>query len=68
MKWFDVVYYHPPKETGVCMVRNAWGDLYLAKPQFNVEGEFKWICIHQADKQYCNITHFCIPDPVELVP
>ena len=64
MKWYSVKKYKPPAHCTRCLVRTEGGGLYIAE---NVEMECGYEWEGSTSEVYiAGVTHFCIPEPVEI--
>jgi len=72
MKWYSIKTHKPPMET-VCLIFTENNYYYIAK--LIDESNFsKWVVDNVCDEHgtyfetIYGVTHFCIPDPVEIEP
>jgi hypothetical protein len=64
MKWLSVKKYKPPFDTSVFIKdkNNSIGLAFLC-PEYGWRDTWTEVCLKYCD----NITHFCIPDPIEII-
>ena len=60
MKWYSVKKYKPSLNIGTYFVITKDGQLWTADWYHN-----RWKSDSE-DEEICGVTHFCIPDPVEV--
>lgn len=72
MKWYSIKKYKPPMET-ICLICSADSYLYVGK-LITAAHPCCWIIDSECDepasfieRRIANITHFCIPDPLEIM-
>ena len=77
MKWYSINKYRPPAE-GFCLVRTEWGTFYSAEyrngnEDSNANYSHGWMMATLCEEfgapvhiELFGITHFCIPEPVEI--
>jgi hypothetical protein len=67
VKWYSVKKYIPPVKEYIYFVRLSNGEIYTATIEsYEHDGRHSWIS--EDDKYFddYSITHFCIPDPIEI--
>lgn len=67
MKWYSIREYKPAVIGVFCFIRVRQGRIYVAKVESYSSNEFyQWV---SEDNKYFDtedVTHFCIPDPIEI--
>ena len=70
MKWYSIKKFNIHENAGICFIRNAFNQLFVSIPRYEKDGEeISWRIIDEDNIDrgfYCSITHFCIPDPIEI--
>ncbi|CAK0742108.1 hypothetical protein CCP3SC1AL1_1170010 [Gammaproteobacteria bacterium] len=64
MKWYSVRTHKPSVTCSDCMVRTRGGGIKLATNIEMPDGSYQWECFD--GDQINDVTHFCIPEPVEI--
>lgn len=64
MRWYSIDCFSPSGAVTDCFVRTRGGGLHIANNETMEDGGFRFIC-NRTDQTLENVTHFCIPDPVE---
>ena len=65
MRWYSVKKYSPAGAVTDCMVRTKGGGLWMACNETYDKDTFKFVC-NRTDEYIEDVTHFCIPEPVEI--
>lgn len=69
MKWYSVKKYRPPLQT-ICLLRASDNDLFLGYLRGLIlpNNEITWVDYFDEDRIHNveDVTHFCIPDAVEI--
>lgn len=64
MKWYSVKKYRPSIRCAEYIVLTRDGIIYIAENVHMRDGRIEWEREH--DDNLLDVTHFCIPDPVEI--
>lgn len=65
MKWYSVKKYVPPNPSGECLIAECDQVLAIARYVY-VESRLNWEWVDQKGIPYGDVSHFCIPDPIEI--
>lgn len=77
MKWYSIKKYRPPAR-GYCLVRTEHGSFYSAEwrdgsEDLHADNSCGWMMESLSEDHGCpdyieifGVTHFCIPEPVEI--
>lgn len=66
MKWYSVKKYKPAYTVTTCFVKTEGGSLYVANNVEMSDGGYVWEDLHNDEAVLEDVTHFAIPDPVEI--
>lgn len=64
MKWYSVKKYKPSMTCSDCIVRTKGGGIKLATNTEMSDGRYEWISFN--DEEIKDVTHFIIPEPIEI--
>ncbi len=77
MKWYSIKKYRPPAD-GYCFIRTEHGSFYSGEWRGGCEDKHSdrshgWMIDTLCEESNCNqykeifgVTHFCIPEPIEI--
>lgn len=66
MKWYSVKKYRPYPTDNTCIVLTEGGGIYIADAVHMAGDNISWEPHFMGDNSLSNVTHFCIPDPIEI--
>ena len=64
MKWYSVKKYKPSMTCSDCIDRTKGGGIKLATNTEMSDGRYEWISFD--DEEIKDVTHFIIPEPIEI--
>lgn len=70
MKWYSVRKYVPPMQT-ICLIFTECNYYYVGRLLDNEDPSI-WVIDHECEEhgsyneKIAGVTHFCIPDPIEI--
>ena len=66
MKWYSVKKYKPSHTVTECLIRTRGGAYYIGHNCEMSDGTYEWNLSNEDEENIGEVTHFCIPEPVEL--
>ncbi len=66
MKWYPVNKFKPPCAVTDVFLRTDGGGIHTGYNEEYAEGKFIWRESRGEEEEIKDVTHFCIPDPIEL--
>lgn len=67
MKWFDIKKYKPPQNTYLIFrMTNDENEEHICCGSYDHDGEVVVLHLDYFSSISMTITHFCIPDPIEI--